>query len=187
MTPWPRTQAELVGNSRKILYKIWMFAQTSRLTSGVSAAATRGFDEQVVNAALVESMLIHTRELMHFLYARPSRNYIRAVDYLPDPSVIPPKWPEFNTDLAQIDKDTAHLTYDDLPNPITITAPGHLAGALMAFVHAAPDDRLQANFKVIAWGVLADRFSGRAELTVAPRDGSKAPVRGYRIHELFDN
>jgi hypothetical protein len=186
MTSQPRTQAELVENSRKVLYKIWMFAQTSRLTSGVSASATQGFDEQVVNAALIESMLINTRELMHFLYAASSRNYIRAVDYLPDPSVIPPKWPEYNTDLAQINNDTAHLTYDDLPNPITIAAPGHLAGALMAFVQAVPADRVQASFKVIAWGVLADRFSGGAELTVAPRDGSHVPVRGHRIHELFD-
>lgn len=163
-----------------------MFAQTSRLTGGASPSATQDFDEEVVSAALLESMLIHTRELMHFLYARPSRNYIRALDYLTDPSVIPPKWPEYNRDLAQIDKDTAHLTYDDLPNPIKITAPGHLAGALMAFVHAVPEERVQPNFKVIAWGVLADRFGG-AELTVAPKDGSHAPVRGYRIHELFDN
>jgi hypothetical protein len=124
---------------------------------------------------------------MHFLYAPSSRNYIRAADCLPDPSVIPSKWPEYKRDLAQIDKDTAHLTYDDLPDPITIAAPGHLAGVLMAFVRAVPDDRVQANFKVIAWGVLADRFSGGAELTVAPRDGSHAPVRGYWIHELFDS
>jgi hypothetical protein len=132
-------------------------------------------------------MLIHTRELMHFLYVPSSRNYIRVVDYLVDPAVIPLKWPEYTSDLAQIHKDTAHLTYDDLPNPIKIAAPGHLAAALMAFVRAVPEKRVQANFKVIAWGVLADRFSRGVGLTVAPKDGSHALVRGYRIHELFDD
>lgn len=90
-------------------------------------------------------------------------------------------------DLAQIDEDTAHLTYDDLPGPITTAVPGHLAGALMDFVRAVPDDRVQTNFKVIVWGALADRFSRGAELTVAPRGDSHAPVRGHRIHELFDD
>lgn len=161
MTRQPRTRTELIENSQKVLYKIWMFAQTSRLTAGARPSATQDLDARVTSSALLESMLIHTRELMHFLYARPSRTYIRAVDYLPDPSVIPPKWPKYNSDLVQIDKDTAHLTYDELPDPIKITAPGHLAGALMTFVDAVPEEGVQQNFKVIAWGVLADRFPGR--------------------------
>ncbi len=185
MTTQPPNQADLIENSRKVLYKIWMFAQTSRLTSSFGESSAQDFDDEVVRAALVESMLIHTRELMHFLYAPPSRKYIRAFDYLPDPTVIPPKWPEYNRDLAQIDKDTTHLTYEDLPDPIKIAAPGHLAAALLAFVHAVPGDRVRPNFKTIAWGVLVDRFSGSG-LTVTPKDGSHPPVRAYRVHELFD-
>ena len=70
-----------------------------------------------MRAALVESMLIHTRELIALPLCAALAKYIRAFDYLPDPTVIPPKWPEYNRDLAQIDKDTTHLTYEDLPDP----------------------------------------------------------------------
>ena len=104
-----RSQDELVENSRKVLYKIWMFAQTNRLDLASPQTTTNvDLDDNVRFFALLESMLSHARELMLF-YANPAQNYIRAVDYLGDRSVIPPKWESYNADMRQINHELAHL------------------------------------------------------------------------------
>ena len=46
MTTQPPNQADLIENSRKVLYKIWMFAQTSRLTSSFREAWAQDFDDR---------------------------------------------------------------------------------------------------------------------------------------------
>jgi len=179
------SETELVENSRKVLYKIWMFAQTSRLINKLPRTSEGlELDEHVQGLALLESMLIHARELMHFLYFPPKGRYIRAVDYLGDQSALPPKWPRFNRDLELIDKDLAHLTYEDLGDVAEWHLRGQLTGALAAFVKAVPEDLVVHNFKAQAWGPLADQ-SDLASLTVATPDGSKS-VRAHRIHEILD-
>jgi hypothetical protein len=130
-------------------------------------------------------MLGHARELMHFLYAPPKGDYIRATDYLPNPSVLPPRWPGYNEDLRKLNNSLAHLMYARESDSVTWTIAEHLTPALLSFVKAVPEDRVQANFKPIAGHTLLDQ-SSLASLTIAPRDGSKAPVRGYRVHELFE-
>jgi hypothetical protein len=145
-----------------------------------------GLDEQVQFMALLEAMLGHARELMHFLYAPQTKNYIRAADYLPDLSALPPKWAGYNADLAKLNNSLTHLTYATEPDPLTWTIAEHLTPALLKFVKSVPDDRVQPNFKVIAGHTLLDQ-SSLASLTIAPRDGSTSPVRGYRVHELFES
>jgi len=181
-----RGNAELVENSRKVLYKVWMFAQTSRLILA-SPRSSDGLDldQRIQFFALLESMLVHARELMLFLYAAPSRQYIRATDYLTDPKLLPPKWKGYNGDLDQINKGLAHLTWDDLPEPIMWTVPGNLTPALLKFVKAVPADRVIPNFKTLAAGPLSDQ-SSLAKLSLAPRDGTGPAVRGHRVHELFE-
>lgn len=181
----PRTRAELVENSEKVLYKIWMFAQTNRLVlASPRSSEGLGLDEQIQFIALLESMLGHARELMHFLYAHPARNYIRAVDYLPDRSALPPRWPGYKQDLAKLDNSLVHLTYVRTPDHVTWTISGNLTPGLLKFVEVVPERLVQVNFRSIAGHTLLDQ-SSLASLTVAPRDGSKRPVRGYRVHELF--
>lgn len=181
-----RSKAELVENSGKVLYKIWMFAQANRLILGSPRTSVGlSLDEQVQFIATLETMLGHARELMHFLYASPAKDYIRATDYLPDPSVLSPKWAGYKADLHRLNNSLTHLTYTKEPDSVTWTIAGNLTPVLLKFVEAVPDDRVQANFKVIAGHTLLDQ-SSLASLTIAPRDGSKSPVRGYRVHELFE-
>jgi hypothetical protein len=180
-----RPRAELVEHSGKVLYKIWMFAQANRLLlAGPRSSEGLDFDDQIRCMALLESMLGHARELMHFLYAGSANNYVRAVDYLEDRSALPPKWTDYNRDLRQLNNSLAHLTYAREPDLLTWAVAGKLTPALLKFVKAVPEDLVQANFKSIAGHTLLDQ-SGLGRLTVAPADGSKGPVRGYRVHELF--
>jgi hypothetical protein len=183
-----RSRAELVENSGKVLYKIWMFAQTNRLVlASPRSSEGLGLDEQVQFMALLEAMLGHARELMCFLYAAPAKNYIRAVDYLPDPSVLPPtKWAGYEKDLARLNNSLTHLTYAREPESVTWTVAGNLTPPLLTFVKEVPQELVQAKFRDIAGHTLLDQ-SSLCRYTVAPRDGSKPPVRGYRVHELFED
>lgn len=185
-SPAPRDDAELIANSQKVLYKIWMFAQTNRLIHAApSSSDDLDLDQRVQFLALLESMLIHARELMLFLHSRPHRDYIRAADYLHDPGQLPPKWSGWNRDMEQINSRLAHLVWGEAPETASWTFGGTLTAALMAFVKLVPEDRVIKDFKTLAWGALADQ-SGLAQLTVAPRDGSAPAVRGHRVHELLN-
>jgi hypothetical protein len=184
--PRHRDNVELVENSQKVLYKIWMFAQSNRLM--LAAPRSSGgldLDQRVHFFALLESMLIHATELMLFLYSPPHPNYIRAADYLPDPGQLPPKWSGWKRDMEQINNRLAHLTWGELPEPVTWTVGGSLTAVLMAFVKLVPEDRVIKDFKMLAWGALGDQ-SSLARLTVAPRDSSAPAVRGHRVHELLN-
>jgi hypothetical protein len=175
----------LVEHSGKVLYKIWMFAQANRLLlAGPRSSEGLDLDDQIRFMAMLESMLVHARELMLFLYAKPNAKYIRAVDYLGDRSALPPTWTGYNEDLTKLNNSLAHLTYAREPDSVTWTVAGNLTPALMKFVEAVPEDVVQANFRTVAGHTLLDQ-SSLGRLTVAPRDGSKSPVRGYRVHELF--
>jgi hypothetical protein len=181
-----RDNAELVANSQKVLYKIWMFAQTNRLIHAApSSSDDLDLDQRVQFLALLESMLIHARELMMFLHSSSHRDYIRAADYLPDPGQLPPKWSGWNRDIEQINNRLAHLTWGEVPEAASWTFGGTLTGALMAFVKLVPEDRVIKDFKTLAWGALGDQ-SSLGQLSVAPRDGSASAVRGHRIHELLN-
>jgi hypothetical protein len=185
--PPGRSRARLVENSAKVLYKVWMFAQTNRLIlASPHTSKGLGLDEQVRFIALLEAMLGHARELMHFLYAAPARNYIRAADYFPDQSALPPKWDGYNEDLRKLNDSLTHLTFAREPESVTWSIASNLTPALLAFVKAVPEDLVQPNFRTIASHTLLDQ-SNLATLTVAPRDGSKGPLRGYRVHELFED
>jgi hypothetical protein len=169
-----------------MLYKIWMFAQTNRLMLATPDSSNAvDLDEHVQFLALLESMLIHARELMLFLYAPPHPDYIRAADYLPDSAQLPAKWSGWNRDLAEINNRLAHLTRGQMPGSVEWTLGGRLTSALTAFVELVPEARVIKDFKSVAWGTLADQ-SSLVQLTVAPRDASAAPVRGHRIHELLN-
>lgn len=181
-----RSRAELVENSEKVLYKIWMFAQANRLMLAAPRSSDRlELDQRVQFFALLESMLIHARELMLFLYARSHRDYIRAAEYLPDPALLPPKWEGWNDDMEQINARLAHLTWGQTPANVTWTVGGDLTSALMSFVKLVPKDRVINDFKTLAWGALADQ-SSLARLIVAPQDGSAPAVRGHRVDELLN-
>ena len=181
-----RSQTELVENSQKVLRKIWMFAQTSRLINRLPHTSEGlDLDEQIQGLALLESMLIHARELMLFLYAPPKGKYIRAVDFLGDRSSLPDKWTSYPRDLELIDKDLAHLTREDVGDKIEWKVRNELTSALRAFVNTVPKELVVENFKALARGPLDDQ-TDRARLMVSNRDGSKT-VRAHRIHELFED
>lgn len=176
---------ELVENSNDVLYKIWMFAQTNRLVlASPRSSAELALDEQIRFFALLESSLSHARELMHFLYFKPAKNYIRAVDYTPDRAALPARWAGFTKDLKQLNENLVHLTYVRAPDVVSWDFAGDLTAGLLTFVNAVPPELVQPNFRTIAGHTLLDQ-SSLASLRVMPSDRSASAARGHRVNELF--
>jgi hypothetical protein len=113
MTRPRKTDADLVATSEHLFYEIQMFRATAvALSSGL-------FPPGHVNFALLESFLVHGRNLLHFLFPeRPQASDVLAEDYYDDPLAWVRARGELPKSLATVrmraNKQLAHLTYDRL-------------------------------------------------------------------------
>ena len=180
------TLAELIDNSRHLLYEIQMFGHTNRILMddkmdpcSQPARDDEAFDTKVQTFALIESHLTHARSLMRFLYPTPGvrDTDMFARDYGRAGAELPAKWPEFEDDLDKIDKEIAHLTYLRPPTPTQWDVSNKLTPSLLMFVWSVPEHHVQEGFKSRSLAALLDStnplkllasvLSGRVSLTVA--------------------
>jgi hypothetical protein len=152
------TNAQLVANSRHLLYEIQMFGHTRRLLGDFAWDDDHSMDDKIRTLALIESHLTHARSLMRFLYPTPGAwaTDMCATDYLRKPSAVAEKWSEFDSDLAGIDKEIAHLTYLRPPKPTQWDINNKLTPRLIPFILTVAEDRVQEGFKMLAYAALLD-------------------------------
>ena len=168
MTP---TLDELRAQSLHLLNSIQMFGGTSRLIAGRHDSRKMEDDERITFHALIESNLIHARQLMRFLY--PTRGKRRrdmaASDYLDDDGVLS-TWPHFAAQLDAIDKQLGHLTFDRAFE-YTFAISHRLRSALLTFIEKVPKARVIDGFKQAAYQALL--LAGQAESDpTTPVDGA---------------
>jgi hypothetical protein len=182
----PPTLADLIDNSRHLLYEIQMFGHTNRILMDGKldpcsqfARADEAFDTKVQTFALIESHLTHARSLMRFLYPTPGvrDTDMFARDYLRAGTELPETWPESEDDLDKIDKEISHLTYLRPPAPTQWDISNKLTPPLLMFVWSVPEHHVQEEFKRRALAALLDSttslkllasvLSGRVSVRVA--------------------
>ena len=101
-----RTKDILTAASKHLHYELWML-QSSASTQ------PQGSPSHVVNNALLETIALHSRVILDFLYDdNPRTDDVNAIDYISNWREIRPDKPK---DLDEIDrrvgKEVAHLTY----------------------------------------------------------------------------
>jgi hypothetical protein len=106
-----RTEEELRIASNHLHYEYWMLATTAREMAIVN------HDPGVVNNAILESFVIHVRNMIYFLYSeRPKNDHIVAGDFFESPSdweeIRPVKSENLKNDEIKAHKGVAHLSYD---------------------------------------------------------------------------
>jgi hypothetical protein len=106
-----RTVEELRKASDHLFYEIWMLQSLARgMASGV-------FGEGPANNAVLESFVVHVRNLIYFLFAeKPKGDHVVAADFFDSQDVWEAIQPE-KTDLIKASeirahKEVAHLSYD---------------------------------------------------------------------------
>lgn len=108
-----KSDPELQAASDHLLYEVQMFRATALgLASGL-------FPGGPLHDALLESFIVHGRNLLHFLYPeRPQPSDVLADDFFTDPSVWSLKRCDLPPALVAVrgraNKEVAHLTYDRL-------------------------------------------------------------------------
>ena len=108
----PRNEDELRAASDHLHYEIQMLRGTMTLL------ATQAFGESVLSNALIESLTIHARALIHFLYpsGQLADSDVLAEDFFDDSKcwlTIRPEEPTaFGRARGRVNKEIAHLTYD---------------------------------------------------------------------------
>jgi len=106
-----RTSEQLQAASDPLHYELWMFQKTAE------ALATGICGEGVLHNALLESFVIHARNLLDFLY--PKKNLwpddVIAGDFFDDPKSWISERPSKSEKIASLHnragKEVAHLTY----------------------------------------------------------------------------
>ncbi len=148
------TLDELQAQSLHLLNSIQMFGGTSRLIAGRHDSRMMEDDERITFHALIESNLIHARQLMRFLY--PTRGKrprdMAASDYLDDAGLLP-TWPNIAAQLDAIDKQLAHLTFDRA-SEYSFAISHKLRAALLKFIGSVPEARVIDGFKAAAYKAL---------------------------------
>ncbi len=110
----PRSPEELIEASQHLLYEYDMLNVTALgLASGI------GGESSPLNNALLESFVIHARNLLHFFFPeQPYATDVLAQHYFPTPAEwvgIRGDMPEVLADVrSRANKEMAHLTYDRL-------------------------------------------------------------------------
>jgi hypothetical protein len=101
-----RTLQELKETSKHLHYEFWMLCE-------VVSVQRRGSPTVAINNALLESVGVHARVLLHFLYdEQPRTDDVVASDYISNWHDVRPKKTEFLDRLsARVGKEIAHLTY----------------------------------------------------------------------------
>ena len=121
-----RPPEELVETSRHVLYEVHMLEVTA------SAIASEVYKGEMLNNALVESFLIHARNLIDFLFSEGRYDTdVLAVHFLDDPDrwesqrgALPEK---LNTVRRRASKELTHITLKllaVLPSLFHDTPPG---------------------------------------------------------------
>lgn len=104
-----RDQKELVETSKHLAYELQMFlATTQMMIIGIPN------DQVDLKNAVLESFLIHLRNLIHFFYAsKPSQDDVFVQDFFEPstPMVIPAKSSTLETAQKRANKEIAHFTY----------------------------------------------------------------------------
>lgn len=98
---------------RQVTYELWMLEQTSRMLPSFPNL------REPHDRAVLESFVIHTRNLLGFLYGREGNNYIVPEHFI-DADVWRARRPEESKLLKdariRANNDVAHLTYTRLEN-----------------------------------------------------------------------
>lgn len=154
-----RTDEYLAANSEWLLQGILMFGHTGRLIERETRRPDEiTLDERVKFFALMDSKLVHTRQLMRFLYVNDGAREtdICAVDYLPDVAAQLPAWDTINRkyELSELDKEIGHLSYHRLVSHDYTTMVQKLHEILLAFVEMVPEGRVLPDFKSRALAAL---------------------------------
>jgi len=111
MTKKKRSTQELRDASEHLDYEILMLSSVAHaLDSGVAVLSP-------MNNALIESFVIHLRNLMEFLWPeKPTNDMVVATDYFDDPDYWPKRLGPMPTRLRsariRAAKEIAHLSYD---------------------------------------------------------------------------
>jgi hypothetical protein len=108
-----KPDAELQAASGHLLYEVQMFRATALELA--SDPSPRGH----LHDALLESFIVHGRNLLHFLYPElPKPSDVLADDFFTDSIIWPLKRGDLPPALASVrgraNKEVAHLTYDRL-------------------------------------------------------------------------
>ena len=118
--PRPKRSLEDLNATLKHLdHEVWMVKRTAEFLFG-NKANPANETSAVIHNALLESSLIHARNLVDFLYPENSRdNDVVAYDFFGDSSAAYRKNREPQTKLLKmvprrVNKEVAHLTYDRL-------------------------------------------------------------------------
>ena len=154
-----RTDEYLAANSEWLLQGILMFGHTGRLIERETRKPDEmTLDERVGFSALMDSKLVHARQLMRFLYVNDGAwgTDICAVDYLPDVAAQLPAWDSVNRkyELREPDKEIGHLSYHRLVSHDYTAMIRQLHEILLAFIEVVPEGRVLPDFKSRALAAL---------------------------------
>jgi len=146
-----RNHEELRTTSEHLEYEFQMLVDTAR------AIDSERFDRKgMLHRALVESHLIHTRNMLDFLYPDPCKartNDVIADDYFDDPDEweqVRPRIQDLGQLQSRISKLLAHLTYyrqkldrNWYSQPVT----DQIVAAFEKFLHAASETTLNEGLR----------------------------------------
>jgi hypothetical protein len=154
MTRPNRTEAELKGALDHLHYEFWM------LMSVVNALASGKVSDQWLVNALLESFVIHLRNLIDFFYIeRPQNDDVIAADFFAKKDAWEKIRPAISNDLSKsrtrAHKEIAHLTYARLHvTPATkgwnfIKISTDITSIMKLFFHNAPSNLFGDSWKGI--------------------------------------
>ena len=146
MTKIRHSDTELREASDHLHYEITMLHGTMLLL------ATGALGQSVLSNALIESVTIHARVLIHFLYpTNPYQTDVLAEDFFErgEWGKIRPNEPEvFSAVRGRVNKEVAHLTYDrqlvtpELKAWDVVTLGNAILGSIKRFRKAVPQELL---------------------------------------------
>lgn len=102
-----RSKEDLLKASEHLRYEYEMLNETA------NALSKREFkNNTIIKYALIESFVIHTRNLLGFLYSRPIKDDVAARDFLDDQEIeqLPEKSDFLKKIHCRADKEVVHLT-----------------------------------------------------------------------------
>ncbi len=103
-----RTKEELIKSSDHLHYELWMFQSLANImTSNLFGAGP-------INNSVLEAFIIHTRNLIYFLFAEnPNNDHVVASDFIANWKELCPEKSYFlQKSERRSHKEIAHLSYD---------------------------------------------------------------------------
>ncbi len=103
-----RTKEELIKSSDHLHYEVWMFQSLA------NAMASNILGTGPINNSALEAFIVHTRNLIHFLYAeKPKNDHVVACDFITKWEELCPEKSEFLQKAERrANKEVSHLSYD---------------------------------------------------------------------------